>query len=362
MNKIHKKTILILSAFYEPFIGGAEVYVKEITKKLKEKYRFIILTCRLSRNLPKYEKKDGIEIYRLGVGIKFDKLLYPILAFFESFFIKHDLLHAVLESYAGLALFFYQVFNQKTPALLTLQTASVKMPKFLFQRIHQAPDKIQAISKVLAERAREFGAKNIEIIPNGIDLDLFKSIKSHPKNPKHAIICIAHLKKIKGIEHLIEAFPIVLEKFPETKLILVGGGPEKKRLEAKIKKLKVRGGVEFKGSLLHQRIPEELAKADVFVLPSLGEGMGIVILEAQATGIPVIGTRVGGILDIIENQKTGILVEPKNPKAIASAIIKIYSDSDFAKYLTQNAQANLEKYDWNNIAKKIDLIYQNLLK
>jgi len=115
------------------------------------------------------------------------------------------------------------------------------------------------------------------------------------------------------------------------------------------------------GLIPNEKIPEYLAAADCFVLPSLSEGLGIAILEAQACGVPVIASRVGGISDIIKDGKTGILVEPKNPEAISQAIIKIFSEPEFAQKITQNAKANLEKYDWNNIGRQIERIYQELL-
>ncbi len=360
MNKKHKKTILIFSAFYEPFEGGAERYVKEITKRLKEKYDFIILTSQLSFKLPKYEEREGVHIYRLGIGTKLDKYLYPILALFKSFFIKKDLIHAVLESYAGLSLFFYRILNKKTPAFLTLQSGRVKVPKFLFKKIHQVPDKIQAISNALAKRARKFGAKNVEVVPNGIDLNLF-SQDLKIKKEKFRIICVSHLKKVKGLGYLIEAMPEVLAKFPQAKLILIGEGPERKNLESQIAKLGLQDRVELKGKLTNRAIPEELQKAEVFVLPSLSEGLGISILEAQACGVPIIASKVGGILDIIEDRKTGILIEPENPGQITQAVIEIFFQPEFAQELIQNAKDGLEKYDWQNIAQKINRIYQELL-
>ncbi len=362
----NKNTILIFSCFLEPFLGGAELYVKEITKNLKDKYNFIIITSRFFKDLPRFEQKQNIKIYRVGIGIKLDKYLYPILAPFKSFFINHQLLHAVLESYAGLALIFYRIF-QKKPILLTLQSDNVNIPNFLFKEIHLIPDKIQAISKKLAERARNFGAKNIEIIPNGVDLEFFKNKYNQIINQnqvakeKHRIICVANFKKHKGINYLISAMPEILRSFPDTKLVLVGKGPERKNLESQISNLKIENSVELKGGLPHQKIPEELFKSEAFVLPSVSEGLGIAILEAQAIGIPVVASKIGGIPDIIENGRTGILIKPKSSRAISQAVFKIFSQPDFAKSLTQNAKINIKKYDWKNIAEKIEKIYQEML-
>jgi glycosyltransferase involved in cell wall biosynthesis len=360
MSEIHKKQILILSCFYREFGGGAEVYVDEITRKLRNNYDFIILTARLSRKLPKYEQSNGIKILRIGLGFKFDKYLYPIVAFFKIFSIRKDLIHAVMESYAGLALLFYRIIDKKIPALLTLQSGDVKMPKFLFKRIHQAPDKIQAISNYLAQRAKNFGAKNIEVIPNGINLEQFNFVSGNKQ--KHKIICVAHLRQVKGNRYLIAAMPKILEKFPDAKLVIIGEGLERKNLESEIRNLKLGNVVELKGRLNSEQVRRELQEAEVFVLPSLFEGMGIAVLEAQASNVPIIASNTGGIPDIVEDQETGILVEPKNSEQIADAVIKIFLDSNFAKVLAQNALREVRQYDWQNISQKIDKIYQQLLK
>lgn len=354
-----KKIILIFSAFYTPFLGGAEMFVREITKRLKDKYQFIIITSRIQRTLPREEEREGIKVYRVGFGFKIDKYFYPVLAPFKSYFVKHDLVQAVLESYAGLALLVYRIF-QKKPALLSLQSQKDSIPKFLFKRIHLVPDKVHAISNVLAQRAKEFGAKNIEVIPNGVDPEKFKNLNTFLKE-KHRIISVAHLKKVKGIEYLIRAMPEISETFPDAKLVLVGEGPEREKLRLKSQELKISDRVEFKGTLSSARIPEELMKSEVFVLPSISEGMGIALVEARAAEIPVVATRVGGILDVIEDQKTGILVEPKDSQAIAKAVIKIFSEPVFAQNLIKEARLNLEEYDWQNIAEKINKIYQELL-
>jgi glycosyltransferase involved in cell wall biosynthesis len=156
--------------------------------------------------------------------------------------------------------------------------------------------------------------------------------------------------------------PKILEKFPDAKLVIIGEGLERKNLESEIKNLKLGNAVELKGKLNQEQVRRELLSAEVFVLPSLFEGMGIAILEAQASNVPVIASNTGGIPDIIEDGETGILVEPKNSEQIANAALKIFSDSSFAKVLAQNALREVRQYDWQNIAQNIDKIYQQLLK
>ena len=333
---------------------------------MKSDYDFTILTSRLSKSSIRKEKKNNICILRVGLGFRFDKYLYPIIAFFKIFSIRKDidLIHCVMESYAGLCLLFFRVFDKKIPALLTLQSGNVKMPKFLFKRIHRAPDRIQAISKYTARRAKNFGAKNIDIIPNGINLSDFRNNLdcSFERAANHKIICVAYLFPKKGIKYLLRAMPCILERFSDAKLVLVGDGPERKNLEQAADNLGIKKYIEFKEKLNFEQTKQELLSAEVFVLPSVFEGQGIVILEAQASLVPVVASNIGGIPDIVKNNKTGILVEPKNPKLISDAVIKLFSDKDFAEYLADNAFQKLQKYDWKIISKKVNNLYKELLK
>ena len=360
MEKTNKKTIVILSAFYQPFEGGAEQYVRKVVDILKSRYNFIVLTSCLKRSLPKREQYGGVVIKRLGLGLKIDKWFFPFLAPWACFFIKKDIVHAVLESYAGLALCFYKFLGGRDKTLLTLQSGRVNMPAWLFRAIHRAPDKIQAISQALAQRAKGFRAKDVAVVPNGIDIEIFRHIDI--SRVPHRIISVAHLKKVKGLDYLIKAMPAVLKDFPDAEFVLVGDGPERKNLENLAHSLGLGGRVKFKGALPHSQVAQELAKAEVFVLPSLAEGFGIAVVEAMAAGLPVIASRVGGITDIIQHNHNGLLIEPESPQAIADAVIKLFTNPGLAQTLTQNARRNTNRYSWQNISEKINQLYLTLLK
>jgi glycosyltransferase involved in cell wall biosynthesis len=208
-------------------------------------------------------------------------------------------------------------------------------------------------SRSVGEYFKEIGCQNIEIVPNGLNLKRFEGLE--PKtHTGFVVITVARLEKVKGIEYLIEAASLINSKsqIPNPNFLIIGDGSQRKNLENLVKKLNLQEKVKFLGQIPNKEIPQYLAQADCFVLPSLKEGFGIAILEAQAAGVPVIGTRVGGIVDIIEDGKTGLLAEPKNPQALAEAIDKIYSGQKFAP-------VNLAKYDWQNIAEKVYEIYNS---
>ena len=143
--------------------------------------------------------------------------------------------------------------------------------------------------------------------------------------------------------------------------MIIGDGSERKNLEKLTDELGLQEKVKFLGEISNEKIPEYLLAADCFVLPSIKEGFGIAVLEAMAVGVPVIASRVGGILDIIEDGRNGLLVEPVDSEAIAQAILKIYEQPEISSYLTNSAAAELVRYDWQNIAAKVLKIYENCI-
>lgn len=361
------RKILIFSAFFPPFRGGAEVFVEEVGKRLAAAHDVTVLTARLKHSLPKEESVDGMRIIRIGFGIKADKYLYPILAFLKSFTVPHDIVYGVLESYAGIAVALYKVFTWRPafvearpagrPAILNLQSGTLddwrrgKGFNLLLRRfIHTMPDAIHAISEHLASRARWLGARRVVVIPNGMDL------KAHminvAKDPKK-IICVGRLYPVKGQDILIDAMPHVLKEFPNAMLHLIGDGPEKEKLKTQSEKLKISEHVIFCGNLPHSEIPREVASAALFVGPSRREGQGIAFVEAQAAGTAAIGAATGGIPEVIEDGVTGLLVQPENPEALARAMLKLLHDPGYAKQLAVEARKRVLRYDWNRITESV---------
>jgi glycosyltransferase involved in cell wall biosynthesis len=346
-------------------MSGAERFVKEITERLSARYRFVIVSAKLDKNLPDKEIKNGIEIHRVGFGNKFDKWIYPVFAPFAVLKYKPVLLHAVMESYAGIALWISS-FLTKVPRILTLQSGDLddaskqnKIPHWLWKKIHTTPNKITAISNFLKNRALNLGApeEKISVIPNGVDFSEINKLKEIEKIPRR-IICVGRLSWEKGHEYLFSAMQKILMEFPDARLVLVGAGPKENELKELANSLRISHVIDFLGNLSHNRALEEIKKSSVFICPSLAEGLGIVFIEAQACGIPVIGTKIGGIPDVIQDGVNGLLISSRDSEAIYNAIKGIWNNPSLASEYVQNALQSVKKFDWDKIAENISAIYE----
>lgn len=364
----------IFTTFYEPYMGGAEYFVREVTSRLSNNCSFNIITARLNRRSPAYESINRISVHRVGIGCKWDKYLYPILSVVKAVSLKCDIVHGVMASYAGLAMLMYSKIARK-PSLLTLQSGTMDSPSYkrklnlislVYKKIHTSAARVHAISSSLKGRAIKLGCSrdDVYVIPNGVDLERFKPTKSNLRSnfkPRYLIVCVARLVPVKGINYLIKAIPPILEEV-NVGLLLIGDGPEKNKLMGIVDELGLEDRVHFLGSKSHDELPTYLSMSDVFICPSLFEGMGSVFVEAMACRIPVVGTNVGGIPDVIQDNVNGLLIEPQDSSQIAKAVLKILGNKDLADKLAENGRRiALEKYSWDKVSEDIHMLYKEIL-
>lgn len=211
--------------------------------------------------------------------------------------------------------------------------------------------------------------KRMHIIPMGVDQQRF-----HKKNqvilekPSVGLIILSvgRLVERKGIKYLIKAMETVIKTYPYAKLLIGGDGPEKDHLINLCRTLKLERNVEFLGFIPNDKIAQVYASADIFVLPSIvtksgdTEGLGVVLLEAMASGIPVIGSDIGEITDIIEDRKTGLLVKSGDPDDLAKKILFILSNKDFRINLSREATNLIErKFSWEIVTRRFVEVFQN---
>ncbi|MBU4511567.1 glycosyltransferase family 4 protein [bacterium] len=361
--------------------------VDEITKRLPD-WRFDMVAAKIKRGLADFERVGNVNIYRVGFGFGFDKYLLPFLGLLKAKRLEkenhYNLTWSIMASFGGfLGLRFKKCYPNK-PWLLTLQEGDtpeyilkrVGVFKKWFEQIFQKADYFQAISGFLYDWALKMGAKSGEVVPNGVDINKFSIFNFCPfgtspagrqfsiqdfkkelgiKENEKAILTVSRLVGKNGIEDLIWAGRYL--DFP-FKILIAGEGPDEKKLKSLAEELNLQDKILFLGHIDHSDLPKYYSAADVFVRPSLSEGLGNVFLEAMAAGLPVIGTPVGGIPDFLEDRKTGLFCEVQNPQSIAEKIKKILEDGELRKILIENG-LNLvrEKYDWNKIALEMERIF-----
>lgn len=209
----------------------------------------------------------------------------------------------------------------------------------------------------------------VEILPMGIDTSTFNPKKEgRGKYGKCQIILfVGRLNEQKGIEYLIRSMPLVAGKIKNARLLIIGDGEHKKRLNEIISGLKLEN-IEFLGAKEHSELPYYYRISDAVVLPSatsrIGtEGMGLVLVEAMACGTCAIGSSSGGIKDVIKDRHNGLIFEEKNPEDLANKIIMAIGDKKLRTRLGKNGMAYAKQnYDWKIISKKFLSLYGRLLK
>ncbi|MFH2144562.1 MAG: glycosyltransferase family 4 protein [Candidatus Omnitrophota bacterium] len=202
----------------------------------------------------------------------------------------------------------------------------------------------------------------IALIPNGIDIGRFvvSARRDDIKVPVRKVGIIARLSYVKGHRYLLEAMAEVIREFSDARLFIFGDGKIKNELIKQAQKLAITDKVIFLPAVFNTA--EVLQEIDVFVMPSLQEGLGLSILEAQACGLPVIASCVGGIPTIIKDNLTGLLVSPRDARALAGAILKVMDNKDLAIRLGRCAREQVEyKFNLTQVAGQIEEIYKELL-
>ncbi|HEY9205832.1 MAG TPA: glycosyltransferase family 4 protein [Candidatus Methanoperedens sp.] len=201
--------------------------------------------------------------------------------------------------------------------------------------------------------------KPIFIIPPGIDINRFGYTARKEKN-NIEIISVAYLQKRKGIDFIIKAFSEIIGKRPNIMLRVVGMGPEKENLMGLVNQLNLNRHVIFEGFVPNTEIAKYYQNADIFISMSCSESFGQTSIEAMATGLPVITTKVGEIKNIIVHGETGFLIE-HNKDELKNYLVKLIDDRRLRNIMGQNARKIVEeKYDWKIIAKKYYELYLNL--
>ena len=207
-------------------------------------------------------------------------------------------------------------------------------------------------------KKQDFINSEIVTILNGIVLFKYNEVKDTKK-----ILYVGRLSKEKGVEYLLKAMPLIIKEIPTVHLNIVGNGDEKHRLEILTKELNLEKSVAFIGSISHSEVEKYYKKANIVIVTSIWpEPFGLIGPEAMSVGRPVIGTKVGGIPEWLEDGRTGFLVEPKNSKDIANKIIKLFENQKLLKIMGKRAYIKSAQFSIEEYVKNLERLYEKILK
>lgn len=208
--------------------------------------------------------------------------------------------------------------------------------------------------------------KKIHITPFGVDLSKYNNSKKK-KTDKILIANIKSLKKVYGIDYLIEAIDCLKQIYEEDLskkigVLIYGDGPLREYLENLTKELNLQNMIAFKGSIPNSEVPQVLEEIDIFCSTSTQESFGVSLVEAMAMGLPVVATDVSGFREVVDHEKTGIIVENKNSIKIAEALKELILSKDLREEYGCNGRKKVEElYNWNDNVSEMLRIYETLI-
>lgn len=360
--------------------GGAETAFWEVARR-NPQHHFTLICARLSNARPRTQTVENISIHRIGIGIpKIDGILLASLgsrlAGRLHAMTPFDRVWSIMASYGAFAAGRFRD-HERVPFLLTLQEGKVLGGLIrrtrAYRNIFVRADGIHAISNYLRSWALNMGFRAdlpSRVIPNGVDVmrfterlpdqELERERAAFGWGPdSYVMVTTSRLVPKNGMSDLVSAVARLPERF---KLVIHGYGPLERALRSQATRLKVIDRVRFMGHLPRERLPSALAASDMFVRPSLSEGLGTSFLEALAAGLVVVGTPVGGIVDFLHDGKTGFLARPGDPTDLARVIARAAAmDAWELNEVRANATEMIRSsYEWDDIAHRMDMFFGEL--
>lgn len=381
--------VLFFNYEYPPLGGGAanatlyilrefskisDLEVDLITSSVSDKYELE----KIGKNIRIHRLPIGKNAYNLHFQSQKDLLVYAIKALlFANKLVKknkYDLTHSFFTVPCG-AISLWLKMTQKIPYIISLRGSDVPgySDRFKFAYAILTPlikiiwKKSEAVisnSRGLRDLALETNnSQKVDIIYNGIDLGDFCPKESmRPKDKFIITIGATRITARKGTNYLIEALGILVSRYPNLLLRILGDGDEKNNLIELTKKLNLEKFVQFLGRIPREETAPYYQEASLFVLPSLNEGMSNAMLEALASGLPILATETGGTEELVEGGVNGFVIKMKDAQDLAQKIELILKDDELRVQMGLASRKKAQKMSWESVAKKYYALYKQVEK
>lgn len=377
---LRPRKLLIAIPYFPPYHGGTQVYAYNIAKRLQNQFGWDVRIATSGARGGKVieDEYDGLKVYRLPYWIKVSNtpinFLWPFML--KRIIKKEEF--SVINAHGPVPFMSDMVgmVAGKIPFILTYHTGSMKkkyiMPNILIWLYENGPlhlllrraDFIACPSDFVRFGFLNYYSYKSKTITPGVDMDTFRP-GPRGDGPR-TILFVAGLTRSeqhKGLPVLIDAFNMLHQEIPDVRLLIVGEGNMRHEYEAGVAKLGLKERVTFTGRLDNEKLVQAYQQSDLFVLPSLApaESFGMVLVEAMASGKPVIGSKAGGIPLVIDDEKTGLLVESANSKALATAIKRLLDDPALSKQLAEAGQQKaVVQYNWGAKANQYNSLFETM--
>lgn len=376
--------ILFISFDYPPLRGGIANFSCEVAKNLSAEDVILIVVAPAIKGYKEFDNKSGLITFRVtNIKIIREVVLFFIMLYL-IFKFRIDVIYNLTWYPSATASYFVSILTGVPYLIHVYAMDYFEDRRSIFNKLKynwlrmiikklafDSAKKIIAVSNFTRDRliTRGVDALKIKIIPSGVDfrrfmphLDVKEIILKHRLENKKVLLTVARLHDYKGHDIVIKALPRLILKFPDIRYVIVGAGPHEKSLRRLVEELNLNDYVIFTGWVDDRLLPLYYNVCDIFIMLSREiyieakmEGYGIVFLEANACGKPVIAGRSGGIEDAVIDGITGILVDPLSLDEIVSAVTKILSDKNYAEILGTNGLDRIkkERLNWHSISKEI---------
>lgn len=357
-----KRHLKILHVDPEKEWAGGETQVMGLLSSLSSRAHENQLLCHPEGVLIEQAQKIGIKTIHLRVANDLD--LRPILGLKKLIQKEQfDIVHFHTHRAHGISLWLWRVRPGVKYVVTRRMDYPVKRNWYTDRLYNRRVDGVVAISEKIRDLLIEGGVRSerIRVIHSGIKLALFEQLpKEGSASTRPTIGTVAVLEHRKGHRYLLEAARILKERGSRPRFLLAGEGKEKAYLEQLVARWGLQREVVFMNFV--SDIPNFLNGIDIFVLPSLNEGLGVSVIEAMAAGKPVVASRVGGIPELVQDRITGLLVPPEDPQALAQAISHLLSERALMESMGVMARKRVQRdLTMEQMAQKNEAFYYELV-
>lgn len=229
----------------------------------------------------------------------------------------------------------------------------------------QGASAVTATTSHLADATAVFGdidREGITVIPFGVDVHRFEALPSRAQDAGPVVGVIKHLEGRYGLHHWVRAMPRVLDRFSRVRFVIVGEGPLESELKGLAAQLGVADRIDWLGRIPNAEVAGQLAKMDVFVMPSLVEAFGVSAVEALAAGVPVVFSDLPGATEAVTHQVDGLAVPPADSAALADAVCRLLGDDDLRRRMGRKGRQKVgQRFDFARNVDCMECVYRNVL-